>query len=177
MITHQNPTLGRPQWARGTHLGTAVAGIGLAALLAVGLLAWRAGHRGESATPASPVSVPAATDGGRTAPAARSLAVYLVGTEEEAGRVAAQFEALDPERRHGDVATVVVDSEDQARRMRAFVADLNRLRDAEGLAPVHVVDGSTRPATPERVGSSGGSAPDGGSPPTGAPYDMPHITP
>jgi hypothetical protein len=94
--------------------------------------------------PDTPVVVAEAAAG--TIAGARSHTVFLVATLEEAGQVAANMEALDDDRRFGEVTMLVVAADDQAHQLRSFVADLNRVRNAEGLPPIQLVDARQRPA-------------------------------
>jgi hypothetical protein len=119
----------------------ALAGVALALVLAAGLTIWAVDRGDEQPAPLEPdwpVAVAGASGG--TAVTTTSHTVFLVETVEEAGQIAANMAALDDERRYGEVTMLVVGSNDEARQLRAFIGDLNRRRDAEGLAPIQVYD-------------------------------------
>jgi hypothetical protein len=153
MVTQHNPTLGRPPRAHGAPLGAVVTGLGLAALLAVALLVWQSGRADEQPAPLEPETPAIVVQAvGGSSGAARSLTVYVVATAEEAGQVAALFEALDPERRYGDVSTVVVASDDEGRGFQAAISALNGAREQQGLMPIQLVTWPPRTgATAERA--------------------------
>jgi hypothetical protein len=158
MATQHVPTLGRPPQAHG-RLGAALTGIALVLVLVAGLTIWAVDRGGEQPAPpepATPVTV-AKADPPATAPT-RSHTVFLVATGEEAEQVAAFMAALDDERRFGEMTMLVAESDVAAGQLRAFIADLNRPRDAEGLAPIQPVDRRPHAAV---VGSAAGGADDG----------------
>jgi hypothetical protein len=162
MATQHVPTLGRPPQAHEHgHKGVALAGIALALVLAAGVAIWAVDRGGEPPAPLAPDTP--VTVAKATAPT-RSHAVFLVATAEEAGHVAANMEALDDDRRFSEVTVLVVGSDAEARQLRAFIADLNHQRDAEGLAPIQLVDQRPRPTA-------------GGGPAVRAAGDVPHFTP
>jgi hypothetical protein len=66
--------------------------------------------------------------------------------------------ALGAEPRVDEVWTLVVRSDAEARLIRDSVAQVNRLRDAEGLAPIQLVDWLQQPTQ----GGGGGTTTAGG---------------
>lgn len=168
MATQHVPTLGRPSRGHGTHLGAAVAGVGLAAILAVGLLVWQSGREDEQAAPLEPdTPVAAAGHGPATAGSAQeSVTVYLVVSDEDAAALErevrvflSKHEGIETD---GSILALPAGTAEERSRVRVVVRDL-RLQLSDDR--VRVVDLRVAPAT-----TSDGR-------PAEVPYDMPHITP
>ena len=87
--------------------------------------------------------------------------LFVVAADEEAGLLAARLEALGSDQ-SGQIERIqVVATEEEFAQVLLAVTDVNRFREAEGLAPVALVD--LRPAA-SAVGASVVGGPEGGHP-------------
>jgi hypothetical protein len=164
MVTQHTPTLGRPPRVHGRQLGAVVAGIGLAVILAIGLLVWQSGREDEQPAPPEPDTPVAAAGQGPATPGLEPewVTVYLVPSVEEAAAIEQQVRAFLRKREgiETDGSFLALPAGTAEERARAGVV-VRVLRLDLGDDRLRVVDLRALPAATERVGTTGISELDG----------------